>query len=77
MRKYSANSCWIASTKRSNVEDVFLEGKALVDAAGLDYVILYEFYFLRKEDGEIFEDHIAKFASETGRQRSLRSLLAP
>lgn len=79
---------WIANEKvfhefllelvnqKSDAEDVFLRGKKLIQAAGLDFIILYEFYFLRKEDEQIFASHKGEFAKESGKQRATSSAAA-
>jgi hypothetical protein len=53
-----------------------LTGRELRDAAGLDYKILYEFYFAAQEDEQIFERHKEDFKKETGRQRRTSSIAA-
>jgi hypothetical protein len=51
-----------------------LKGRELRQAAGLDFNILYEFYFSGREDYEIFDMHEEEFKREKGRQRITSSI---
>ncbi len=62
--------------EKSHSEIEFLQGKELLKAAGLDHAILSSFYFLRKEDDEIFQDFGALFRTEAGKQRVTSSAAA-
>lgn len=53
--------------------ECILKGKELAEAAGLDRLILVEFYIRRKEDREIYFDHVEEFKREEGRKRHTSS----
>jgi hypothetical protein len=64
----------LVNQDKSGDEYRILKGRELRRAAGLDFNVLYEFYFSSHEDCEIFDRHEEEFKREKGRQRITSSI---